>query len=125
MHIVTHIFAEDADEDGQWIPDGAQPEDLVQEMLPRHSHSFGGSFSAGSTPIFASKYALFSIFHDLQEHHLLASRFCKFPQSFPQKFFLKFFRRTTLQNLKNFGNCQKLWIFLPNLLHDFEKSCRF
>ena len=41
-------------------------------------HSFGGSFSAGSKPIFASKYAFFSIFQNLQENHLLASKCCKF-----------------------------------------------
>ena len=40
-------------------------------------HSFRGSFSAVSTPIFASKYAFFCIFRDLQENHLLASKFCK------------------------------------------------
>ena len=45
-------------------------------------HSFRGSFSAGSTPIFASKYAFFRIFRDLQENHLLASKFCKFLQNF-------------------------------------------
>ena len=43
-------------------------------------HSFGGSFSAGSKPIFASKYAFFSIFQNLQENHLFASKFCKFLQ---------------------------------------------
>ena len=41
-------------------------------------HSFRGSFSAGSKPIFTSKYAFFSIFQNLQENHLLASNFCKF-----------------------------------------------
>ena len=45
---------------------------------PRHNHSFGGSFSAGSKPIFASKAAFFSIFQNLQENHLLASKFWKF-----------------------------------------------
>ena len=44
---------------------------------PRHHHSLRGLFSAGSTPIFASKYAFFSIFQDLQETHLLASKFAK------------------------------------------------
>ena len=48
-------------------------------------HSFGGSFSAGSTPIFASKHAFFSIFQNLQENHLLASKFCKFLQKFAKK----------------------------------------
>ena len=37
----------------------------------RTNHSFGGSFSAASTPIFASKYAFCSIFQDLQENYLL------------------------------------------------------
>ena len=32
-------------------------------------HSFRGSFSAGSTPIFASKYAFCSIFQNLQEEN--------------------------------------------------------
>ena len=41
-------------------------------------HSFRGSFSAGSKPIFASKYAFFSIFQNLQENHFLASKFSKF-----------------------------------------------
>ena len=36
-------------------------------------HSFRGSFSAGSTPIFASKYAFCSIFQDLQENHFHAA----------------------------------------------------
>ena len=44
---------------------------------PPSDHSFGGSFSAGSTPIFASKYAFCSIFQNLQENHLLASKFWK------------------------------------------------
>jgi len=44
----------------------------------RLHHSFGGSFSAGSKPIFASKVAFFSIFQNLKENHLLASKFWKF-----------------------------------------------
>ena len=43
-------------------------------------HSFGGSFSAGSTPIFASKYAFLKHFQNLQENHVLAGNFCKFLQ---------------------------------------------
>ena len=42
-----------------------------------------GSSSAGSTPTFASKYASFSIFQDLQENHLLGSEFAKLLQNFP------------------------------------------
>ena len=43
-------------------------------------HSFRGSFSAGSKPIFASKYAFFSIkfFKIYKKKHLLASKFGKF-----------------------------------------------
>ena len=41
-------------------------------------HSFGGSFSAGSKLIFASKCAFCSIFQNVQETHFLASKFCKF-----------------------------------------------
>ena len=59
-------------------------------MHPRHHHSFRGSFSAGSTPIFASKYAIWSIFQDLQENHLLASKFVKILQRFST--FCNFFR---------------------------------
>ena len=40
-------------------------------------HSFQGSFSAGSKPIFATKASFCSIFRDLPENHLLASKFCK------------------------------------------------
>ena len=47
-------------------------------LQARTHHSFGGSFSAGSKPIFASKYAFCSVFQNLQENHLLASKFCKF-----------------------------------------------
>ena len=51
---------------------------------PRHYHSFRGSFSAGSTLIFASKYAFFRIFQTLQENHLLASKFAKFCKNFTE-----------------------------------------
>ena len=43
-------------------------------------HSFGGSFSAGSKPIFASKYAFFSIFQNLQENHLSRANLANFCQ---------------------------------------------
>ena len=60
--------------------------DLRAGSQPRcrepHHHSFRSSFSAGSTPIFASKYAFCSIFQNLQEYHLLASKFKKCRQIF-------------------------------------------
>ena len=37
---------------------------------PRHREPFRGSFSSGSTPIFASKYAFFSMFRELHENHV-------------------------------------------------------
>ena len=58
--------------------------------LATRSNKFRGSFSAGSTPIFASKYAFCSIFQDLQENHLLASKFAKCLQIFSE--FCKFSR---------------------------------
>ena len=57
--------------------------------VARTQQSFGGSFSAGSKPIFASKYAFFSIFQNLQEYHLLASKFCKILQKKIVFFFCK------------------------------------
>ena len=56
----------------------AVPE-LLAIAAASHSthHSFGGSFSAVSTPIFTIKDAFCSIFQNLQENHLLASKFCK------------------------------------------------
>ena len=75
-----------------------------------------GSFSAGSTPIFASKYAFCSIFQDLQNYHLLAStfaEFCKFPrtfQGFEKKKFTKIAKIASfLQNFAKF--CKILQIF--------------
>ena len=38
----------------------------------RNPLTLEGSFSAVSTPIFASKYAFFSIFRDLQDSHTFA-----------------------------------------------------
>ena len=49
-----------------------------QVWLTTTHHSFGGPFSAGSKPIFASKYAFCSLFQNLQENHLLASKFRTF-----------------------------------------------
>ena len=80
-------------------PRGAQPSGALLEagevMTLSHRqghraattlHSFRGSFSAGSRPILTSKYAFFSIFRDLQENHLLASKFCKLLQTFCKRF---------------------------------------
>ena len=65
-----------------YCPEGQlQPSGNLQV---RH-HSFRGSFSAGSTPLFASKFAFCSIFQDLQEYHLLANKFanvCKISHNF-------------------------------------------
>ena len=63
-------------------------------------HFFRGSFSAVSTPIFASVYAFFSIFRDLQENHFLASKSPKFLQNF-----CKFWQ--VLQTLQTFANFLK------------------
>ena len=67
-------------------PHLSQPVLLHLTNCQLHSHDTSleirGSFSAGSTPIFASKYAFFRIFRDLQENHLLTSKFCKFLQNF-------------------------------------------
>ena len=88
-------------------------------------HSFQGSFSAGSTPIFASKYAFCSIFRDLQEYHLLASKFCKLLQKLLQNFG---------QNLQTFSEFFKIFKILPKFakicsredafLVDLEKCCK-
>ena len=78
-------------------------------------HPFQASFSAGSTPIFASKYAFFSIFRDLQEYHLLASKFCKFLQNFCKKF------AKILQNLQKFSEFFKILKILPNFCQNFAK----
>ena len=43
--------------------------------------AFRCSFSAGSTPICASKYAFSSIFQNVQENHLLASKFAQVLQN--------------------------------------------
>ena len=59
--------------------EAVQPDEYIIEthLEALTQHSFGGSFSAGSTSIFASKYAFFNGFRDLQEKHLLANKFCK------------------------------------------------
>ena len=99
-----------------------------RQARPRHNHSFGGSFSAGSKPIFASKVAFFSIFQNLQENHLLASKFCKFlPKSWKKLQKKEIF----WQILANFAKCSDIRKFLVKfcgifcrILHncvDFEK----
>ena len=54
-------------------------------LLPTH-HSFRGSFSAGSTPIFASKYALCSIFFKIYKKIIFSQanlqNVCKISQNF-------------------------------------------
>ena len=76
---------------------------LDQHLL---GQSFWGSFSAGSKPIFASKYAFCSIFQNLQENHLLASKFCKFlPKNW--KILQKFWY--FLANFAKFSEIRKIW----------------
>ena len=91
-------------------------------------HSFGGSFSAGSTPIFASKYAFCSIFQNLQENHLLASKFCKFLKK------MQTFAKFDLFSVVKCQNFCKFLIFFAEIckicsredyfLVDFEKCCK-
>ena len=58
---------------------GVTPSDapsLAQHKKYTHTNthtSTSGSFSAASTPIFASEYSLFSIFRDLQDVHSFAA----------------------------------------------------
>ena len=74
----------------------------VQRLRPRHHHSFRGSFSAGSTPIFASKYAFFSI-------------------NFFKIFKKIIFSQANLQNFPKFhGILQKIWEHFGN----FQKICK-
>ena len=81
----------------------------------RRRLSFQGSFSAGSKPIFATKASFCSIFRDLQENHLLASKFCKI--------FAKNCKilATFLQNLQNFEKILKFFQNLPNFCDIFVK----
>ena len=98
----------------------------------RTQHSFGGSFSAGSKPIFASKYACFNmlnvIFQNLQENHLLASKFGKFlPKIYRilQIFwhFLANFAKFNLICQKSANLCKNL--ILQNFLQNFTEIYRF
>ena len=75
-------------------------------------HSFQGSFSAGSTPIFATKASFCSIFRDLQENHLLASKFCKFlPKNFAK-------------SCKIFNIFSKIKMKICKILNFFQKSAK-
>ena len=126
----------------------------VPDKTATTHHSFGGSFSAGSKPIFASKYAFFSIFQNLKENYLLASKFCKFlPKNVEifAKFFdifwqiLQFFAKFSeihkifakfcrifgriLQKFVDFEKCWKMlhWMqkFMKNLLKFNEILTKF
>ena len=74
----------------------------------RTQHSFGSSVSAGSKPIFASKYAFFSIFQNLQENHLLASKFGKILQKIRK-------------NLQKFSEFFSIFKILPKFCKMFAK----
>ena len=91
-------------------------------------HSFRGSFSAGSTPILASKYAFCSIFQDLRENHLLASKFERFLQNFAKFQIFSEFRKLVENILENFRTVATFYKNLQNLqkfLQNFAKFCRF
>ena len=97
---------------------GASPLTLsiaARLLRPGHNHSFRSSFSAGSTPIFASKYAFFSIFQALQENHLLASKFAKFCKNFTE--FCKI--------LRIFRNFQKKCKILKNFTKISRNFAKF
>ena len=95
------------------LPGGRTP---PRQQRSRHHHSFRGSFSAGSTPIFASKHAFFSIFQDLQEYHLLASKFAKFLRSLSE--FCKHFG-IFLENSKESDFFFKILQILHRIFTDF------
>ena len=106
--------------DGQlsWMKRVTGPAALVRPS-PAHPgctatthHSFRGLFSAGSTPIFATKASFCCIFRDLQENHLLASKFCKFLQKVCTKI-VKF-----LQNFDKFWQICKICNFFRNPQND-------
>ena len=69
-------------------------------------HSFRGSFSAVSTPIFATKYSFCSIFRDLQNELAEFAKFCQFFQK--NRKIRKILQKSEnfteiLQNLQNFA----------------------
>ena len=90
---------------GRIAPRPPQPSGSSAQRTATTHHSFRGSFSAGSKPIFASKYAFCSIFQNLQENHLLASKFCKFLPKI----------------CKTLKICDIFW----EILHKFQKSAKF
>ena len=69
----------------QWPVDRAELM-TVGAVLGWYRQTLDGSFSAVSKPIFATKASFCSIFRDLQENHLLASKFCKILAKFCQNF---------------------------------------
>ena len=91
----------------------------------RTQHSFGGSFLAGSKPIFASKYAFLNVFRNLQENHLLANKFCKCLQKICKIFHKFSIFWQFLQNFAKFSEIRKMFAkFCRNNLQkfvDFEK----
>ena len=99
-----------------WTPSRASAPPSCS-AIRRAQHFFGGSFSAGSKPIVASKYAFCSVFQNLQENHPLASKFCKFLQELPkllQK--KKNILGQILQNQKFYKSSRLFCRNLPNLL---------
>ena len=92
-------------------------------LWPRHHHSFRGSFSAGSTPMFASKHAFFSIFQNQHENHLLASKVCKCRQRFAKlyKISQKFARFCNFQFSESL---KKKITKCCAIFTEFCKSCR-
>ena len=68
--------------------------------------------------MFASKYAFFCIFQDLQENHLLASKFCKILQKVWQNF-TKFEKK-----IQNFYELFKNLKILPKFCQNFAKICQ-
>ena len=91
----------------------------------RAHHSFRGSFSAGSAPIFASKQSFCSIFQDLQDFHnsapLESQNFAKFRRKFRdfEENFYKIFENFA-NFCKIFENFVKFHKFLENFLQKFE-----
>ena len=72
-------------------------QDHVREVVHVvHNHSLRSSFSAGPTPIFASIYAFFNIFQDLQENHLFENRFAIQKNVFSGRLKKKTFKNKTL-----------------------------
>ena len=103
----------------------ARPPDFTP-WWPRHHHSFRGSFSAGSKPIFASKAAFFSIFQNLQENHHLASKFWKFlPKNWKNLQTFWHFLANFAKFCKNFRNPQKFSKILQNFCRILQKCVDF